>query len=254
MRDRQRHRAVDAHALAGQFGFGHRPRIEGADLVRQRRRRLRPVELRLVLVQLVRVGRAVLRLRTRQRHDAGAQQAQAVVQHLRAEIGQAVVQLAAGVVFADDERLRQQHRAGVETFLHLHQAHAGVGVAGLDRTLDRRRAAPARQHRGVDVPAAVFRDIENALRQDQAVGDHDHQIRLQCAQRIARDLFLQCFRLQHFDAALQGFEFHRRRRQRPPAARRAIRLGVDGHDFVMPRGGAQAGNGKGRGAGEDDAE
>ena len=64
-------------------------------------RRLRPVEACLGLVELVRVGDALFGLRLRHRPDAGAQQAQAIGQHLRAERGQAVVQLAAGLVLAD---------------------------------------------------------------------------------------------------------------------------------------------------------
>jgi hypothetical protein len=104
------------------------------------------------------------------------------------------------------------------------------------------------------VPAAVFRNIQNALRQDQAVGNHDHDVGLKRAQRIARDMFLQRFRLQHFDAALQRLQLHRRRGQRPSASGGTIRLRVHRHDLVVPRGGAQAGDGEGGGAGEDDAE
>jgi hypothetical protein len=143
---------------------------------------LRPVQPGFGLVQLVRVGHALFRLRPRDRLDAGAQQAQAVGQHLRAQLGQLVVQLAAGIGGGDRQLLVQQHRAGVQAGLHLHQAHAGFGVAGLDRTLDRRRAAPARQQRGMHVPATLGRDGQHGLRQDQAVGHHHHQVRLQVAQ------------------------------------------------------------------------
>ena len=62
-------------------------------------------------------------------------------------------------------------------------------VAGLDRALDRRRAAPARQQRGMDVQAAQARQLEHPLRQDQAVGRDDHHVgprRLQRASRAAR--------------------------------------------------------------------
>ena len=44
-------------------------------------------------------------------------------------------------------RLGQQHVAGVEAGVHLHDGDAGARVAGLDRALDRRGAAPARQQR-----------------------------------------------------------------------------------------------------------
>ena len=42
--------------------------------------------------------------------------------------------------------------------------------------LDRRRAAPARQQRGVQVEAAVARRVEDRLRQDQPVGDDDRDV------------------------------------------------------------------------------
>ena len=76
----------------------------------------------------------------------------------------------------------QEHRAGVEPRLHLHDADAGLGVARQDRAVDRRGPAPARQERGVDVEAAVARRVEHRLRQDQAIGD-DHA---RCRRRAPR--------------------------------------------------------------------
>ena len=49
-----------------------------------------------------------------------------------------------------------------------------VRIAGEQRALDRRGAAPARQQRGMDVDAAEPRHREHRRRQDQAVG-HDHE-------------------------------------------------------------------------------
>ena len=54
---------------------------------------------------------------------------------------------------AGSVRRLQQHRPGIQTGFHLHQADAGLGVAGEHGTLDRRRTAPARQQRGMHVPA-----------------------------------------------------------------------------------------------------
>ena len=64
--------------------------------------------------------------------------------------------------------------AGVEPCVHLHDGDAGLAVAGEDGALDRRRAAPARQQRGMDVEAAEARRLEHRLRQDQAIG-RDHR-------------------------------------------------------------------------------
>ena len=56
--------------------------------------------------------------------------------------------------------------------------------------LDRRRAAPARQQRGVEIEAAEPRRLEDRLRQDQSIGDDDRDIgvdaqRSSCAAGIA---------------------------------------------------------------------
>ena len=61
-----------------------------------------------------------------------------------------------------------QHVAGVEPGIHLHDRDAGARVAGLDRALDRRGAAPARQQRRVNVQAAQARQLEHPGRQDRA--------------------------------------------------------------------------------------
>jgi hypothetical protein len=88
--------------------------------------------------------------------------------------GKAVVQAAGGVLRFDVDDGRQQHRPGVEAGLHAHDGDAGLRVAGLDGAVDGRRAAPARQQRGVDVDAAAARQVEHRLRQDQAVGGDHH--------------------------------------------------------------------------------
>jgi hypothetical protein len=74
-------------------------------------------------------------------------------------------------------RFHRQHGAGVQAFFHLHDGHAGLRVAGLDGTVDRRSAAPARQQRAVDINAGF--DVEGALGQDQAVGCDDHYVVLE---------------------------------------------------------------------------
>jgi hypothetical protein len=49
----------------------------------------------------------------------------------------------------------EQHVAGVQPSVHLHDGDAGLSVARLDGAVDRRGPAPARQQRGVDVQAAL---------------------------------------------------------------------------------------------------
>ena len=60
---------------------------------------------------------------------------------------------------------------------------AGLRIAGEHRALDRRRAAPARQQRCVNVDAAEPRSLQHRLRQDQSIGDDDHEIRPTLRQR-----------------------------------------------------------------------
>ena len=88
------------------------------------------------------------------------------------------MQTAAGVFAADGRADLEQHGAGVQPGLHLHDGNAGFAVAGLDGSLDGRCAAPARQQGGVAVDTAQARDVQHRLRQDQPVGHHHQQVRL----------------------------------------------------------------------------
>ncbi len=66
-------------------------------------------------------------------------------QQLGARVDERVVELARGLVGSDRHADTREHRPGVETGFDLHEVDAGLRVAGEDRPLDRRRAAPARQ-------------------------------------------------------------------------------------------------------------
>ena len=125
------------------------------------------------LLDLAGVGHARGRLR-RQLQRAALQRGERAHHQVGAAPRQFVMQFAGGRI-----RRRSATRSamaigpGVEPFLHLHHHHAGLVVAGHDGALDRRRAAPARQQRGVEVEAAERKGIQNRLRQDQPVSDHD---------------------------------------------------------------------------------
>ncbi|MCW0417171.1 hypothetical protein NB689_002925 [Xanthomonas sacchari] len=162
------------------------------------------------------------------------------------------MQLPAGLVGTDRGPLRQQHRAGIQARFHLHQAHPGLAVAGLDRALDRRGAAPTRQQRGMHVPAAMGRDRQHRLGQDQPVGHHHDQVRLQRAQRLQGFRRAQRLRLQHRDAARHRFQLDRRRGQPAAAPGGPVRLGVDRDHFMALRSRAQRRHGEVRRTGEDE--
>ena len=91
--------------------------------------------------------------------------------------GDPVEQLAAGLLRADGDLLATQHVAGVQTFVHLHDGHAGLGITVQHRPLHRSTAAVLRQQRDVQVDATVLRQFQHRLGQDAAVSHHHDQFR-----------------------------------------------------------------------------
>ena len=71
-----------------------------------------------------------------------------------AELGQTGAERAGVFVLADAGRHLLEDRAGVEALVHQHRGDAGIGVAGQQRVLDGRRAAPSRQQGQVQVHGA----------------------------------------------------------------------------------------------------
>ena len=96
--------------------------------------------------------------------------------HLAAKLGQPVVQRAGGVCAFDGEGFGEQHVAGVQAGIHLHDGDAGLRVARFNGAVNRRGAAPARQQRGVDIQATQPGRVKHPLRQDQPVGGHHHHV------------------------------------------------------------------------------
>ena len=79
----------------------------------------------------------------------------------------------ADVALGAIESFLQEDRTGIEPFVHLHDRDPGLSVAGQQRPLDRRRAAPARQQRGVHIETAEPRRCQDRPRQNQTIrGDH----------------------------------------------------------------------------------
>ncbi len=94
----------------------------------------------------------------------------------------------AGFVRQDRELRLQKDVAGVETFVHVDDGDACLGVAGRDRRLDGRRAAILRKERGVQIQTGDPRNLEHALRQDLAIGHDDDHVRRERAN--LRDCFV----------------------------------------------------------------
>ena len=104
-----------------------------------------PVELAVGRGQPLRIGRPVVRLRMKLGRREHA------VQELRCERSGPGVDRAGVVVRPDRKRLLRRDRACVELRGRAVDRHAGLGIAGHDRPLHRRRPAPAGKERRVDV-------------------------------------------------------------------------------------------------------
>ena len=150
----------------------------------------------------------------------------------RAKGRQLVVQLAGRGVGADRHRFGEQDRSRVNLLLDAHDGDPGLAVAGQDGALDGRRAAPARQQRGMDVDAAEPGRIEDGVGQNKAVGGDHGGIG---AQRRDRGLLvgaLQTHRRAHVQAPLLGAYLHRRRPEPLAAPGPPGRLAIDGGNVV----------------------
>ena len=244
---------MHAHLLALQRGLRHRPRPQRAHAARDGRGVLAPIDPRLGLVELGGVGdaqRGLCARRQRPRFEA----VQGLEQRGGTERREPRVQRGRILVGTDRDTALEQHRSGVEARVHLHDGDAGLGVTGEQRALDRRRTAPARQQRRVDVEAAGPRQRERLGGQDQPVGDHHHHIRFPSRQGLAALGGAQRGGLRHRQAVREGEFFDRAMLDAPPAPRGPVGLGEHSHHLVA--GGDQRRerrHGELRGPGEDDA-
>ncbi len=137
---------------------------------------------------------------------------------------------------ADGKTVFEIDRAGVERGFHAHGRHPGFAVAGHERTMDRRRTAPARKQRGVDIDAAVVRDFEHLFRNDLPEGDHREHVGPQRPELVGERGAADTLRLQHVDAMRQRAPFHGGSLIAQTTTRRAIGLRDDGEHAVRGRG------------------
>ena len=151
-----------------------------------------------------------------------------------------------GIRRLDGVAVFANHIAGIQADVHLHDAHAGFGIAGFNCTLNRCCAAPTGQQRGVDIEAAVFGRIQHFLRQNQAIRGHHHHIRARIFEHLQGfGVIAQLFRLRHGQTQFQGSLFDRRCGQLHAAAFGAVGLGQHQRNFKTCGGdGFQGGGGK----------
>jgi hypothetical protein len=138
---RHRFGLPDLDRATSQTGRSAGKRIEGPDLPGQLDGRQSPVNCSFRLFDLGGIAHSFLRLRAWQQRQA----LQRFDDQAGTECGELVVQCRCRIVLSDGQAFCKQQRAGIQPCLHLHDADAGLGIAGENRPLDRCRTAPARQ-------------------------------------------------------------------------------------------------------------
>ena len=198
-------------------------RVERPDLPIDHPRGVAPVDGCLGLCDLRRVRDACGRLRRPGNRHARRQATQHADQRAGALGRDAIEERGGRIAGADGDAHGVEHRAGVEPRLHLHDRRARFLVAGKQRALNGRRAAPARQQRRVNVEAAMARPCQDRGRQDESVGRYGKHVDRDREQRRARRLVQQRRRLQHGEAAFQRQPLDGRRFGPEPAPARSVR-------------------------------
>ena len=196
-------------------------------------RRAAPVERGFVFADLFGISGARFGLRRRGKRAVALELAQRVHNEARTERGQLVVKRCRRIVRVDRDACGAQHGTRIESRIHLHERDTRLRIARFQRPMDRRGAAPARQQRSMDIDAAVARNVEHLLGQQQPISGDDHHIVRRCSQRFdGRPRFggilavtPQRRRLSHRQAVLEGIALDRAGLQLHSAPGRAIRLG-----------------------------
>ena len=153
-------------------------------------------------------------------------------QQRRPQGRQGIVQFSAGNAIAHGQFALRVDRPGIQTGIELHDAHAALGVTGQNRTLYRRRAAPARQQRGVNIEASQARQRQHGGGQNEPIGHHHHQLRRPLAQAGELRFARQAQRLSKWQSQLQGALLDRAGVQRAAPPGGTIRLREHAHHLV----------------------
>ena len=149
--------------------------------------------------------------------------------------GEIVFELLAGLVGADWTFHPGDHAAGIERLHDAHDRHAGHGIAGDDRAMDRRGAAVLRQQRRVDVDHPEPGDRQHLVGQDPAVGGDDAEVGVPGPEGVQERGVFHLRGLEDRQSRGDRACFHRRVRHLLAAAARPIGLGDDAGDGVRRR-------------------
>ena len=221
----------DLERRACQLRRRHGPRDEPAHLVDDPLRRLHPVDGRHGFVQHRRIRR-LCRVLRRALRRAVFDGAHGVARKICRDVRQPRHQLFRRFHRVDGRFANFNDVALVHPGGQIHRAHARLGAVIEDRPLHGPRPAQLRQDARVHIDAAVLRDVQHALRQNFAVGDHHDQLRRERAQLLHRRVVAERLRLHHRQVMRQRKLLHRRLCQLHPPVFRHIRLGVHRRDLA----------------------
>ena len=217
----------DPQGLTPVEGFGDGPGVEGEHLPLEFDGGPSPVEDGFFLADLGGIGCGAFIL-VFGLEVAALQFRESLHQGFRPQFGQAVAQFPGRFSPGDRTPFLEQHRTGVEPGFDKHNGDARFPVAGQHRALDGRGPAPAWQQGGMNVDAPPRRDVDDGPRQQEAVGDDDHQFRPQGAKLLLNLGVFQGLGLEYRQSRLQRQLLDRAGHEFPATAGGPVRLGVDG--------------------------
>src|SRR5439155_19896123 len=145
-----------------------RPRIECTDFSFDCFGGLAPIDPAMFALELGRVSGELVFL-WKARGLFFVEQQDRLSQRFVCNLGQLVVQGAAGLIRRERNFSLKQDVTGIEPFIHIHDRDSGFAIARRDRGLDWRRTTPTRQERGVQIQASNPWSFEQAARKNLSV-------------------------------------------------------------------------------------
>jgi len=224
-------RSEDPKLLSVEPGVRDGLRVEGPHLPLDLYGLLRPVDSGLALRDAGCVSRPLLRLRTGCKRAAG-EACQRLEQSIRPKRSELPPERPSCMAGQNLQAPLQEHWAGIEPCVQLHDGHTGPAVPSQYGAFDWGGTAPARQKRGVNVQAAQPGEREHLGRHDEPVRDDDQNIGMPALEHAASCRVLESLRLCERKAGGRCGLLYRACRETPATAARPVRLGEDTHDLV----------------------
>ena len=158
-----------------------RPRIERSEFVVDRRRRIAPVNFAFLLLDFRRIRR--FRMILFRFHEVAPERPR----HFFSTDPRQPARERRRPLVHTNRRLRdRQDGTVVQLDVDAHDRDAGLGLAMLDRTLNRRRAAILRKNRTMDVEKPALRNLQKCGRKNLSIRHDDADIGLRCRNLIDR--------------------------------------------------------------------